>query len=164
MVISLFFILPIVSIIREIGYLITSKIFGAKKSKITIGSGPKLFHLSVFEVRKYYFAYSWCSYDSLRNESKLAHIIIYASPILSNLLIALLINGLLAYELLGLPNFWNKFVFYSFYFVLFDALPIYYPDGQPSNGRVIYNLLRYGRKSDFERNDPQIDIKKTDKK
>ncbi|MFC3041653.1 hypothetical protein ACFOGI_15520 [Virgibacillus xinjiangensis] len=156
LVFSVFIILPIVSIIRELGYLFTSKILGAKEAKITIGSGPNLFKFSIFEIRKYYFIYSWCSYDELRKDTKWAHILLYASPMLANLITAFVINALLANGLLEMETFWSRFIFYALYFVLFDAIPLYYPDGQPSNGRVIYDLLRYGKRSDFERGDPQM--------
>ncbi|MFD1038264.1 hypothetical protein ACFQ3N_07550 [Virgibacillus byunsanensis] len=154
---SIFIILPIVSITRELGYVIASKLFGAKETKITIGSGPHFFKFWLLEVRKYYFMYSWCSYDSLRTDAKLAHIIIYSSPIVANVSVAFIINALLANDMLDMVTFWNQFIFYSFYFVLFDAIPMYYPDGQPSSGRVIFDLIRYGKRSDFERSDPQLD-------
>ncbi|WP_199860649.1 hypothetical protein [Oceanobacillus damuensis] len=153
---SIFIILPIVSLIREMGYLVAGKLFGVKEATITIGSGPYFFKFWIFEVRRFYFMYSWCHYESLERDSKFAHIIIYASPILANLFVALFINGLLANDLLEYETFWNQFVFYAFYFLLFDAIPLYYPDGQPSNGRVVYDLIRYGKRSDFRRNDPQI--------
>ena len=157
---SIFIILPIVSLIRESGYLITSKILGANEVKITVGSGPHLFKWWIFEIRKYYFMYSWCSYDSIRTDSRYAHILIYASPILTNLIVALTINELLALNLLKMETFWNQFVFYVFYFILFDAIPMYYPDGQPSNGRVVYDLIRYGKRSDFARDNPLSETKK----
>ncbi|MGJ9459503.1 hypothetical protein [Oceanobacillus sp. CF4.6] len=156
--ISIFIILPIVSMIREVGYLIAGKIFGVKEASITIGSGPYLFKFWIFEVRRFYFMYSWCHYDSLERDTKIAHIFIYASPILANLFVALGINALLANNLLEYETFWNQFIFYAFYFLLFDAIPMYYPDGQPSNGRVVYDIIRYGRRSDFKRNDPQMNV------
>ncbi|MFC2947887.1 hypothetical protein [Virgibacillus sediminis] len=156
LVFSIFIILPVVSIIRELGFFIASKLLGAKDARITIGSGPNLFSFSIFEIRKFYFIYSWCSYDELRRDTKWSHVFLYASPMLANLLTAFTINGLLANDLLDAETFWNRFIFYALYFVVFDAIPLYYPDGQPSNGRVIYDLLRYGKRSDFERSDPQM--------
>lgn len=155
---SVFIILPVVSLTRELGYLIAGKIFGVKKTTITIGSGPIMWKFGMFEIRRYYFMYSWCHYDTLARDTKVAHAIIYASPILSNLVIALGINALLANDLLEYETFWNQFVFYAFYFMVFDAIPMYYPDGQPSNGRVIYDLIRYGKLSDFKKDDPQMDV------
>ncbi|MCP3026490.1 hypothetical protein [Halobacillus sp. A5] len=152
---SAFIILPVVSVIREGGYLAASYFLGAKSSKVTIGCGPRLFHLGVFEIRKYYFMYSWCSYDELRVDKLWAHLIVYVSPMLSNIFVAAGVNGLLALDWMGMETFWRQFIFYAFYFVLFDALPLYYPDGQPSNGRVVYDLVRHGQLTDFQRNDPK---------
>ncbi|SFE75593.1 hypothetical protein [Alteribacillus iranensis] len=154
LILSLFLILPAVSIIRESGYIIAATIFGAKNKKITIGVGPKILDLSFFEIRKYYFMYSWCTYESIRYEGKWAHILIYSAPIAANFFVALVINGLLAADILS-GSFWEKFIFYAFYFVLFDALPLYFPDGQPSNGRVVFELLKYGKRIDFDKEDPK---------
>ncbi|GAB3046075.1 hypothetical protein [Virgibacillus ainsalahensis] len=158
LILSIFIIFPIVSIIRESGFFIACKLLGAKDVKITIGSGPHLWNFSIYEIRKYFFMYSWCSYDELRNDTKLGHILLYSSPLLANLIVALTINFLLANGMLGMEEFWNRFIFYTFYFILMDAVPLYYPDGQPSVGRVLYDLIRYGKRSDFERSDPQMDV------
>ncbi|MCP3031902.1 hypothetical protein LF817_11155 [Halobacillus sp. A1] len=65
---------------------------------------------------------------------------------------------MLASESIGMETFWQQFIFYAFYFVLFDILPLYYPDGQPSNGRVIYDLIRHGRLTDYQKYDPQEEL------
>ncbi|KGP91065.1 hypothetical protein N780_17565 [Pontibacillus chungwhensis BH030062] len=151
LILSAFIILPVVSIIREGGYLIASYLLGASSSKVTVGCGPKVFNLGVFEVRRYYFMYSWCSYDTLKFDKKWAHIVIYSAPILSNVVVAIGVNALLAIDGIPMESFWTQFIFYAFYFVLFDFLPVYYPDGQPSNGRVIYDLIRHNKFPDFEK-------------
>ena len=53
-------------------------LLGAKNSRITIGSGPRVCKLGMIDVRKYYHLYSWFSYDELRSESKYAYILLYA--------------------------------------------------------------------------------------
>ncbi len=40
-------------------------------------------------------------------------------------------------------------MFYIFYFMLFDIIPVYLPDGQPTNGRAIFDLIKHGERSDF---------------
>ncbi|QGS69767.1 hypothetical protein CV093_20735 [Oceanobacillus sp. 143] len=77
---------------------------------------------------------------------------------LTNLAVALTLNALLANGVLQNQSFWNQFIFYAFYFLLFDAIPMYQPNGQPSNGRIVYDLIRYGKHSDFQRDD----LKKSD--
>ena len=96
LVMSAFIILPIVIFLREMSYLLVSWLFGVNNPRLTIGSGPRLFKIGIIDIRKYYHVYSWFSYDELKTDSKIAYILVYASPIFINLSIALLINFLLA--------------------------------------------------------------------
>ncbi|MFC7686229.1 hypothetical protein [Ureibacillus sp. GCM10028918] len=150
LVISAFIILPIVIFLREMSYLIVSWIFGVINPRLTIGSGPRLFKIGIFDVRKYYHVYSWFSYDDLKNDSKLAYIFVYASPIFINLSLALLINFLLANGWVEeYKTFWDRFIFYAFYYVLFDIVPMYTVNGKPNNGMIIYELIRFGKRVDY---------------
>lgn len=153
LIISAFIILPVVVFVRETGYLIASWIFGVIKPRITIGSGPRIFKLGMLDVRKYYHLYSWFSYDGIKRQSKLAYICIYAGPILANLTVAIIINALIANGLVDddLKTFWNRFIFYAFYYVLFDAVPMSTINGKPNNGMIIYEMLRYGKRIDHNR-------------
>lgn len=156
LIISAFIILPLVVLLRESGYLIASEIFGVNNPRLTIGSGPRIFKIGIVDVRKYYHLYSWFSYDSLKRESKFAYICIYASPILMNLLLALTLNALLANGLLEtFATFWERFVFYAFFYVLFDVVPMNTQNGMPNNGMIIYEMLRYGKRTDYNQ-DPFI--------
>ncbi|MFC3418585.1 hypothetical protein ACFOLA_03735 [Salinicoccus hispanicus] len=149
LIISAFIILPIVVILREVGYMIAGLIFGAENSRLTLGSGPRLFKLGKLDVRKHYHLYSWFSYDELKNDSRFAYIMIYASPILINVISGLIINGLLANDFMTeQATFWNRFIFYTFYYVLFDAVPMKTVNGMPNNGMLIYEMLRYGKRTD----------------
>lgn len=150
LIVSAFIILPIVIFLRETGYLIMSKIFGVENPRITIGSGPRIFKIGIFDIRKYYHIYSWFSFDAIKRKSKYAYIFIYAGPILINLLLALVINAFLADGFLHEhKTFWNRFIFYVFYYVLFDLVPMKTLNGMPNNGMIIYELLRYGKRTDF---------------
>ncbi|AXH99647.1 hypothetical protein DV702_07720 [Sporosarcina sp. PTS2304] len=148
--ISAFIILPISTFIREAGYFIISSLFGVKNPRLTIGSGPRLFKLKFLDVRKYYHVHSWFTFDSIRSKSKFAYICIYAGPILINFILALTINAFLANGYLQEgEKFWNLFIFYSLYFVLYDAIPMNTVNGKPNNGMIIYELLRYGKRIDY---------------
>lgn len=150
LVISAFIILPIVVFIREIGYLIISPIVGVQNPRLTIGSGPRIMKFWIFDIRKYYHLYSWYSYDSLKRTSRFSYVALYASPILVNVAVAVTINAMLANGMLqDYATFWNRFVFYVFYFVLFDAVPMKTANGKPNNGMIIYEMLRYGRRTDY---------------
>ncbi|WKA58867.1 hypothetical protein QWY16_01550 [Planococcus shenhongbingii] len=150
LIISAFIILPVVVFLRETGYLLVSVIFGVNNPRLTIGSGPRLIKLGMFDIRKYYHLYSWYSYDSLKRESKFVYVCIYAGPILVNLVLALVINALIANGYLEeYKTFWDRFVFYAFYYVLFDIVPMKTANGKPNNGLIIYEMLRYGRRTDY---------------
>ncbi|ETP67460.1 hypothetical protein AC739_06800 [Planococcus glaciei] len=150
LIISAFIILPIVVFLRESGYLIASVIFGVNNPRLTIGSGPRIVKIGMFDIRKYYHLYSWYSYDSLKRKSKFVYVSIYAGPILVNLIVALTINAMLANDLLQeYETFWSRFVFYAFYYVLFDIVPMKTANGMPNNGLIIYEMLRYGRRTDY---------------
>ncbi|SDG96555.1 hypothetical protein SAMN04487975_102105 [Planococcus glaciei] len=150
LIISAFIILPIVVFLRESGYLIVSVIFGVNNPRLTIGSGPRIVKIGMFDIRKYYHLYSWYSYDSLKRKSKFVYVSIYAGPILVNLIVALTINAMLANDLLQeYETFWSRFVFYAFYYVLFDIVPMKTANGMPNNGLIIYEMLRYGRRTDY---------------
>lgn len=149
LVISAFIILPVVVFIREVGYLVVSFLLGAKNPRLTIGSGPRVFKVGMFDVRKYYHLYSWFAYDDLRRQSKFAYILLYAGPILANVIVAVTVNAFLANGYLDdYQTFWDRFVFYGFYFVLFDAVPMKTANGMPNNGMIIYEMLRYGKRTD----------------
>jgi len=156
LVISVFIILPVVTFLRESGYLIISAVFGVKNPRLTIGSGPRYKKIGIFDIRKYYHLYSWFSFDSLKRDGKFAYICIYAGPILINLILALSINTLLVNGFLeDYRTFFERFNFYVLYYVLLDTVPMFTLNGKPNNGMVLYELLRYGKRVDFNE-DPII--------
>ncbi|CAM3259857.1 hypothetical protein FITA111629_13390 [Filibacter tadaridae] len=156
LIISAFIILPVVIFLRETGYFIVSGIFGVENPRLTIGSGPRVFKIGMFDVRRYYHLYSWFSYDDIKRKNKFAYISIYAGPILINLLLAVILNALLANGMLqDYKTFLDRFIFYSMYYVLFDIVPMITANGKPNNGMIIYEMLRYGKRTDYN-NEPFI--------
>ena len=149
LLVAIFFILPIVTVIRETGYYVVATLLGATEKKLIIGSGPTMFRLKTIEIRRYFFMYSWVEYDEVRPKSQFWTVLLYASPILSNMIVGLTVNFLIGQGILASNIFWQTFLFYVFYYVLFDMLPVYLPDGQPTNGRAIFDLLWYRKKSSY---------------
>ena len=150
LIISAFIILPVVIFLRESGYLVMSLILGVKNPRMTIGSGPRIVKIGMFDIRRYYHLYSWFSYDSLKRQGKLAYVSLYAGPILVNMVVALIINALLANNIIEeYATFWDRFVFYAFYYVVFDIVPMKTANGMPNNGLIIYEMLRYGKRTDY---------------
>lgn len=152
LIVSAFIILPVVVFLRESGYLIATAIFGVRNPRLTIGTGPRIKRLGIFDIRKHYHMYSWFSFDAIKRKSNFAYICIYAGPILINLMIALTINALLANGVIEEHRtFWERFIFYAFYYVLFDIIPMITLNGKPNNGMIIYEMIRYGKRIDFNK-------------
>ncbi len=150
LIISAFIILPVVVFLRESGYLLGSLLFGVRNPRITLGSGPRLFKLGVLDVRRHYHLYSWFSYDEIRRESRGAYACLYAGPILVNLALAFVLNALLANGIIdSQQTFWERLIFYAFYYALFDVIPMRTTNGKPNNGMIIYEMLRYGRRTGY---------------
>lgn len=150
LIISAFIILPVVILLRQLGYVVISEVLGVVNPRLTIGSGPRVLKFGIFDVRKYYHLYSWFSYDSLKREGKIAYISLYTAPILVNVVVALAINLLIANEVITeYVTFWDRFIFYAFYYVLFDVVPMKTANGMPNNGWIIYEMLRYGKRTDY---------------
>ncbi|WP_176554338.1 hypothetical protein [Bacillus sp. Marseille-P3800] len=157
LIMSALVILPIVTVIRESGYYLTAVLLGASNKNLVVGSGPKLFSLKTIEVRRYFFMFSWMEYDEVNPKNRFWHGLIYASPILSCMIVAIIINSLLSASILPENMFWSTFMFYVFYFVFFDIIPVYLPDGQPTNGRAIFDLIWHGERSDYLKQEEEKD-------
>ena len=161
LMISAFIILPVVIFLRESGYFVVSWFFGVINPRLTIGSGPRIKKIGMLDIRKYYHVYSWFSYDDLKYKNKFVYVSIYAGPILANLTVALGINLLIANGLMAeYKTFWDRFVFYSFYYILFDTIPMITVNGKPNNGMIIYEMLRYGKRVDYN-NEPFLPTTET---
>lgn len=138
--------------LRQLGYVIAGSIVGAENPRITFGSGPRVFKWKLFDVRKHYHLYSWYSYDRLKNQSKAAYVFVYLAPILMNVVFGIVINALMANGVIETyETFWNRFIFYAFYYVLFDVLPMKTVDGKPNNGRLIFEMVKYGKRTDMNK-------------
>ncbi|MGM0524226.1 MAG: hypothetical protein ACQER2_09320 [Bacillota bacterium] len=152
LVLSAFFILPTVVILRELGYVLAGRVVGAKNARITLGSGKRIFKWRMFDFRRHYQLYSWYSYDELANQKRWAYVFLYSAPILVNVIFGLMINALIANQIIDTyETFWNRFVFYAFYYVLFDALPMRTINGKPNNGRIIFDMVKYGKRTDLNK-------------
>lgn len=150
---ALFIVFPFVSFIHELGHLVFAFLFRAKNLKLTIGCGKPIFKYRFLEIRKYYFWYSWCYYSSLEVDNRFTNLLVYSGPMIFNLSAAFLINWFTISGYLEESILFYQFVYFSIYFVVFDLIPMTYHDGQPSNGRVIYELLRYGNKISYKKGD-----------
>lgn len=141
---AFFITLPLTLLIHTGGHAFFAYLFGRKTSLI-IGRGGKLFQVKNIEIRKLYFIDSACQYDQLRCERRWKHALIYAGGPIFNILSILIINGLIHAGILPAHMFFYQFIYFSVYLVFFALLPVEYGEEKPSDGKAIYDVLKFGK-------------------
>jgi hypothetical protein len=139
---AFFLVLPIISFLHEAGHVFFAWLMGGKNIKVTIGSGKVLFRFGMVEVRQYYFWYGLCTFDNLRRNNRFANILIFSGGALFNAIAAGVVMYLVEQEALEAGIFTYQFTYFSLYYVFFALLPMPYPDGNDSDGKVILDLIR----------------------
>jgi hypothetical protein len=139
---AFFLVLPIISFLHEAGHVFFAWLMGGKNIKVTIGSGKVLFRFGMVEVRQYYFWYGLCTFDNLRQNNRFANILIFSGGALFNAIAAGVVMYLVEQEALEAGIFTYQFTYFSLYYVFFALLPMPYPDGNDSDGKVILDLIR----------------------
>ncbi|MFD2513257.1 M50 family metallopeptidase [Pontibacter locisalis] len=139
---AFFLVLPIISFVHEAGHVFFAWLMGGKNIKVTIGSGKVLFRLGILEVRKYYFWYGLCTFDNLRRNERIANILIFSGGALFNAIAAGAVIYLVEHQVLEAGILTYQFTYFSLYYVFFALLPMPYPDGNDSDGKVILDLIR----------------------
>lgn len=139
---AFFFVLPVISILHETGHVFFAKLMGAKNIRVIVGSGKPIFHLGILEVRQYYFWYGVCFFENIKRKEKIANILIFSGGVLFNLLgaigvIMLVENGVLESGIIS-----YQFTYFSLYYIFFALLPMAYPDGNYSDGKIILDLIK----------------------
>jgi hypothetical protein len=64
---------------------------------------------------------------------------------MANLFSILITNGLVVYSTVEPSLFSYQFVYFSVYYIAFSLLPIKFSETTSSDGRAIYDALRYGK-------------------
>ena len=146
---AFFVVLPLVSLIHEAGHIVAAKLMGAKKIKLSIGSGDVWFRFGILEVRKYYFLYGFCHYESLKYRNRYSHIFIFSGGFIFNSAFAIIVFCLIHFGVLKPSIISYQFIYFSFYYIFFDLLPMPYPNGKYSDGKIMIDLL-LGRRMDGE--------------
>lgn len=141
---SFFLLLPIVTLIHEMGHYFFARLFGGNM-EINIGSGKSLLRVGPIRLNRIYFWDGWCQYEALRHENKFTNIMVYAGGALFNLASILIVNGLIYAGVFETSIFTYQFAYFSFYFIFFSLFPIDHPNGYPSDGKAIVNVFRYGK-------------------
>ncbi|MDT0687241.1 site-2 protease family protein [Autumnicola psychrophila] len=141
-ILAFFILMPVISILHEGGHVFFAWLMGGKNIKVTVGTGKPLFRLGMLEVRKYYFWYGVCTFENIRRKEKLANILIFSGGALFNLLSTIAVMMLVenGYFEEGIATY--QFTYFSLYYIFFAILPMPYPDGNYSDGKIILDLIR----------------------
>jgi hypothetical protein len=141
-ILAFFLILPVISILHEAGHVFFAWLMGAKKIRVVIGSGKPVLDFGIVEIRQFYFWYGFCNFENIKRKEKLANILIFSGGALFNLLSIIAVILLVENEVLEEGMLTYQFTYFSMYYVFFAMLPMIYPDGNFSDGKVILELLR----------------------
>ncbi|WP_439882143.1 site-2 protease family protein [Pontibacter sp. MBLB2868] len=139
---AFFLVLPIISLVHEGGHVFFAWLMGGKNIRVSIGSGKILFRVGMLEVRKYYFWYGLCTFDNLKRNKRFANILIFCGGALFNAIAALVVIYLIENKTLEPGILTYQFTYFSLYYIFFALLPMPYPDGNDSDGKVILELIR----------------------
>ncbi|MCC9135792.1 M50 family metallopeptidase [Pontibacter silvestris] len=140
---AFFLVLPIISILHEAGHVFFAWLMGGKNIKVTVGSGNILFRAGILEVRKYYFWYGLCTFDNLKRNKRFSNILIFLGGALFNAIAALIVIYWIEEKQLDPSLFTYQFTYFSMYYIFFALLPMPYPDGTYSDGKIILDLILY---------------------
>ncbi|MDN3725108.1 hypothetical protein QRD02_11995 [Aequorivita sp. SDUM287046] len=143
---AFFLVMPLISILHEGGHVFFAWLMGGKNIKVSVGTGKPIFKVGMIEVRKYYFWYGLCTFENLRINRKWSNILIFAGGSLFNLLGLVAVIILIQQQLIETSIFTYQFTYFSLYYIFFALLPMPYPDGNFSDGKIILDILR-GRNS-----------------
>ena len=141
-ILAFFILLPMISIIHEGGHVFFAWLMGGRNIKITVGTGKPVFHWGIIEVRQYYFWYGVCTFDNIKRQHKIANILIFSGGALFNLLGAIAVILLVERGVLEEGLVIYQFTYFSLYYIFFALIPMPYPDGNYSDGKIILNLIR----------------------
>ncbi len=139
---AFFLVLPVISLVHEAGHVFFAWLMGGRNIRVTIGSGAVLFRVGILEVRKYYFWYGLCTFDNLRRNHRLANILIFSGGAFFNGMTAVAVVYLIENNTLEAGMLTYQFTYFSLYYIFFALLPMPYPDGNYSDGKIILDLAR----------------------
>ena len=139
---AFFLVLPLISILHEAGHVFFAWLMGAKNIRIVVGSGKPVFNHGILEIRQYYFWYGFCTFENIERKEKLANILIFSGGALFNLLSTIAVILLVENDVLKAGMLTYQFTYFSMYYVFFALLPMLYPGGNFSDGKVILELLK----------------------
>lgn len=139
---AFFIVFPVVTILHLLGHLTFAYFLGCKQMKVVLGVGKKLFSVRNIEVRLYYFWHGSCSIGPLKYTNKYCQCLILFGGSLFNLLGILIANILIFQKVVEPSMLTYQFIYFSIYYVFFALLPMDFPDGTASDGKMIYSIWK----------------------
>ncbi len=139
---AFFLVLPLISILHEAGHVFFAWLMGAKNIRVVVGSGKPVFSKGIIEIRQYYFWYGYCTFENIERKEKLANILIFSGGALFNLLSTIAVILLVENKVLETGMITYQFTYFSMYYVFFALLPMIYPGGNYSDGKMILELVK----------------------
>ncbi len=139
---AFFLVLPVISILHEGGHVFFAWLMGAKNIRIVVGSGKPVFSRGILEIRQYYFWYGFCTFENIERKEKVANTLIFLGGALFNLLSTIAVILLVENEVLEAGMVTYQFTYFSMYYVFFALLPMLYPGGNYSDGKMILELIK----------------------
>ena len=141
-ILAFFILLPVISILHEAGHVFFAWLMGGKNIRVTVGTGKPIFQRGMLEIRQYYFWYGLCTFENIKRKERFANILIFSGGALFNLLGTIAVVLLVEKGYLEAGIFTYQFTYFSIYYIFFALLPMPYPDGNYSDGKIILDLLR----------------------
>lgn len=160
---AFFLVLPVISILHEAGHVFFAWLMGAKRIRITVGSGKPVFHRGILEIRQFYFWYGFCTFENIKPKEKFANILIFSGGALFNLLSTIAVILLVENEVLESGMLTYQFTYFSMYYIFFALIPMLYPGGNYSDGKIILGLLR-GKEEYIQEKTIRLEWKAEEKK
>jgi hypothetical protein len=139
---AFFLVLPLISILHESGHVFFAWLMGAKKIRVTVGSGKPVFNRGILEIRQFYFWYGYCTFENIKRKEKFANLLIFAGGAFFNLLSTIIMILLVENKVLEDGMLTYQFTYFSMYYLFFALLPMIYPGGSYSDGKIILELLK----------------------
>lgn len=143
LLIGTFVLMPIITLIHELGHVFFAKLFGAKIKSIVIGSGRTSLAFGKLEIKAIYF---WCGYftaDKIGN-SKLTKIITLLGGILFNIASCSIIILLFNLNVIGYNDLYNVFIYFSLFSIVANILPINFFNNMNTDGLQICQIIKSG--------------------
>lgn len=138
---AFFVVLPLISFLHEFGHVFFAWLMGGRNIKVVVGTGDVIFHKGILELRKYYFWYGLCTFDNLKRNRRFSNILIFSGGVLFNGISVVAVILLIENKVLEASMLTYQFTYFSLYYIFFALLPMPYPGGNYSDGKIIVDLL-----------------------